>query len=73
MNTETIHERNRRILVDYKLKAQAELIRRDVWQCCLNCMNWNKGIQRCDYYVAVPPPAIIVSGCAMHEMDDIPF
>jgi len=31
---------------------------------CLLCEEWNNGLMRCSKYNMVPPPNIIVHGCA---------
>jgi hypothetical protein len=59
-----------------RIEWQNELIRKDVWQCCLNCEEWSDGQNNkplgCKLHQALPPIAVIVVGCKDH-MTDIPF
>lgn len=59
-----------------RIEWQNELIKRDVWQCCLNCEEWSDGKGQtpmgCALHQAMPPPEIFIVGCQDH-MTDIPF
>jgi hypothetical protein len=52
--------------------VQELIVRTQGWQCCLNCLDWDKANERCDKFNARPPAAIIVVGCKDHT-NDIPF
>lgn len=54
------------------IEHQSTLVKRAIWQCCLNCLNFDKTKSICLTYKATPPPHIIVHGCRDWE-DDIPF
>ncbi len=66
------YERQRKERAEFTIKAQTSLINNHVIQTCTNCEHWNDKRDICAYYDALPPPSIIVVGCAMHEFD-IPF
>lgn len=41
---------------------------------CLNCMQWDFGLDQCGKFKAKPPTDIIVYSCPEHEdNDEIPF
>jgi len=55
-------------IIDY----QNFRIKETDWQCCLNCINWDKKKEECGLFNAEPPLAVIIVGCIEYE-DDIPF
>lgn len=65
------------------VQLRRDMIEQQVWQCCINCINWEKltiideqgvktEVMRCGKYAAVPPPEVLVVGCVEYERD-IPF
>jgi len=65
------------------VQLRRDMIEQQVWQCCVNCINWVKvtrlgpqGVEsetfKCGLYNAVPPPEVLVVGCIEYERD-IPF
>lgn len=70
---------------EIRKEFQEELIKRHVWQTCLNCEHWGSKIipahvtlttavsePLCKKFDAMPPPSIIATGCKDHELT-IPF
>ena len=52
-------------------REQQGLVVEDIgWVTCLNCEHWRE--DKCKLYQAVPPPRVIVHGCASYE-EKIPF
>lgn len=46
----------------------------NIFQNCLNCMNWDFGKDQCKKYQAKPPAEIIVYSCPDYQDDgEIPF
>ena len=54
------------------INHQNTVIKDQGWQCCLNCINWDKKKQQCGLFNANPPLQVIVVGCVEYE-GDIPF
>lgn len=55
------------IIIDH----QNYMIRRELWQCCVNCVNFQKD-EVCLLFKQRPPASVIVTGCPKWEAD-IPF
>lgn len=61
-----------------RVEWQKELIAKYVWQCCLNCSEWNDGKalpntpMGCTLHKGMPPPEVFVVGCKDYTCD-IPF
>jgi hypothetical protein len=60
------------------LNLQTDLIknitRSDIFQNCLNCMNWDYPNDQCKKYQVKPPAEIIVNSCPDYQDDgEIPF
>uniref|UniRef100_A0AAU6W0H3 Uncharacterized protein n=1 Tax=Pseudomonas phage Pavpe01 TaxID=3138545 RepID=A0AAU6W0H3_9VIRU len=80
LNLPEQYEKQRRIRAEFRAESQMHLVNMNHWQSCLNCEHWskntvgkgNEGPAKCTYYDALPPPDILVVGCAMHDFD-IPF
>ncbi|MCW2763963.1 MAG: hypothetical protein JWR85_4164 [Marmoricola sp.] len=61
-------------LANLRIKIQELAVRKDNWQCCTNCDNFNdhENADICRLFEARPPAYIIVNGCEDHTMK-IPF
>lgn len=57
---------------EIRIQLQEEAIKKDVWQCCLNCDEWNEGEQICNRFRETPPITTIVVGCK-YWLIAIPF
>lgn len=58
--------------IELRIKFQDELVEKQVWQCCLNCTEFEENSENCKRFNARPPAYIIVSGCKDY-CQDIPF
>lgn len=68
MNTDVADRR--RAYIDSRQSQQKHAVKAYGWITCLNCEHFRDDM--CKLYQAVPPPAIIVHGCASYE-ESIPF
>lgn len=65
---------------EMRIALQVEMQSACILQTCLNCEHWSQNgcppkmdnPPKCNYYDALPPPDVLVNGCAMHCFD-IPF
>lgn len=55
-----------------RIEFQDKMVKRELWQCCTNCLNFTEATEICINHNSRPPAYIIVSGCKDHEFD-IPF
>lgn len=55
-----------------RIKLQNKMIDKDIWQCCKNCLYFNRIDSFCKKFHANPPSDTIVVGCENWEYD-IPF
>jgi len=55
-----------------RIEFQHNAISFNIWQCCLNCENWNKKDKNCRLFKAIPPVEVLVIGCEEY-INDIPF
>lgn len=53
-----------------RIAFQELMLRREVWQCCLNCNSWTGEL--CGKYNILPPPKVVALSCEEFE-SHIPF
>ena len=54
------------------IELRSEMVKQHVWQCCLNCVEYNSLEEKCGKYNARPPLKVVIVGCKEYD-EDVPF